>query len=161
MNLPKLWKRFSFRWTNSFATSRSRNFIFSCLVGMQWSYIIKTLLFHISTRPRFHSYVHGKRLQITITSVIICLSWSERLLTAFRTSAKQFICPCLINTFKISSWEKRYLVLTTVSIIFFHVVHLWGYVLRAQNAYQKRLHIGICFETRLIKTFFNGWNVHY
>ena len=44
----------------------------------------------------------------------------------------------------------------SVSIIFFHVVHLLGYVLRAQNAYQKRLHIGICFETRLIKTFFNG-----
>ena len=28
---------------------------------MQWSYIIKTLLFHVSTQPRFHSSCHGKR----------------------------------------------------------------------------------------------------
>ena len=47
----------------------------------------------------------NRSLQITITSV--------RLLTAFKTSAKQLICASLINTFKISSWEKRYPVRTS------------------------------------------------
>ena len=44
----------------------------------------------------------NRSLQITITSVIMCLSWSVRLLTAFKTSAKQLICASLIDTFKIS-----------------------------------------------------------
>ena len=54
--LTKLRKRFSFRWTNLFATSRSR--ILSVLAMWVCN---KAALLKRCCQPRFHSSCHGKR----------------------------------------------------------------------------------------------------
>ena len=80
----------------------------------------------------------------------------SKFLNRFQTIAKAIDLRILVQHFQNFELGKKISSSYIVSIIFFHVVLLWKYVLGAQNAYQKRLHIGICFETRLIKTFFNG-----
>ena len=80
----------------------------------------------------------------------------SKTLNRFRNIAKAINLRILDQHFQNFELGKKISSSYIVSIIFFHVVHLWEYVLGAQNAYKNRLHIGICFETRLIKTFFNG-----
>ena len=62
MNLPKLRKRFSFRWTNSFATSRSRILSVLALWVCNKATLLKRCCFMLArNHVSCHSSCHGKR----------------------------------------------------------------------------------------------------
>ena len=98
----KLKKRFSFRWTNSFATFRSRILSVLALWVCNKATLLKRCCFMLARNHAFTllamendrspvALVAGftnRSLQITITSVIMCLLWSVKTLNRFQNIGK-------------------------------------------------------------------------